>query len=71
MKEYQHGIANRIQNWRVGKLLQQSGHLCRFRQELCCNVCKEKADEREPSNDGSGHAKRVGNHRNGKSSVSP
>ena len=69
--EFQHGTANRIQNWRVGKLLHQSRDLCWFSQELCCNVYKGKADEREPSNDGLGHAKRVGNHSNGRSAVYP
>ena len=41
----------------MGKLLPQSGHLCRFSQELRCNLCKGKAEEREPSNDGLGHDK--------------
>ena len=60
MKEYQRGTTNRIQNWRVGKLLHQSEHLCWFSQKLCCNICKGKADEREPSNDDRAMLKELG-----------
>ena len=69
MKEYQHGAENWIWDWRVGKLFHQSRHLCRFSPEPCCNIYKGKADEREPSNDGSVHAKRFENHSNRRSSI--
>ena len=55
----------------MGRLLLQSEHLCRFHQELCCNLCKGKAEKREPPNDGSSHAKRTGTRITGRSSVCP
>ena len=51
MNEFQHGTVNRIRDWRVGRLLHLSGHLCRFHQELHCDLCKGKSERREPPNE--------------------
>ena len=59
MNEFQLGAADSIQDWKMETLLHQSGHLCQFRKELCCNLCKGKAEKREPPNDGSSHEKEL------------